>query len=128
VIRAVELVAIGRCGDHVRLVVEPTLGAKLFALPVELRGVFLLDPGLRRPFGLLQLRRLLLGDPRLLVQVLAIVVRPALLVLDPFVPIVGLLLPAPSPASLVTLRLRDSRQRGRRHECGDDGPDVITSH
>jgi hypothetical protein len=77
---------------------------------------------------LLQLRRLLLRDPGLLVEVPAVVVSPALLLLDPLVPIVGLLVPAPSPTSLVTLRVRNSRERGRRHQCGDDWPDVITSH
>ena len=54
---------------------------------------------------------------------------PALLVLDPLVPIVGLLVPAPSPTSLVALSLGDSRERGCRHERGaDEVHDVKTSH
>ena len=48
VIPAVVLVPIRGDGDYVRVVVVPALGAKLLALPLELRGVLLLDPIPRR--------------------------------------------------------------------------------
>jgi hypothetical protein len=80
------------------------------------------------------LDRLLLSHTRLIVEVAAIVVHAALFVRDSLLLFLGRLLwllvvPAPASTALVALRLRDSRDRSRRHECcGDYVNDMKPSH
>src|SRR5262249_29554591 len=77
-----ELVAKRRRSHDVRFGLVPALGLEIFALLRELLRVLLLSAVLRHAMRLLQLGGLLLGNPNLFVEVLAVIVGATLLVGD----------------------------------------------